>query len=92
MGKLFDFYQTKIEQKFRKNGRNFRKYEVINVVKSTSKSVKILNEIRLFSFVHFCEVCLMKISLETQGILAKFVHNYDVKQVKKFRRSNVSRF
>ena len=57
MEKSYDFYPTKKEQKFSKNGQNF--------CKSTSKFANILNEICLVSFVHFCEFCSTKISLET---------------------------
>ena len=47
-----------IEQKFREN-------EIEDVVESISKFPKILNEIRLVSFVHFYKFCSTKILLET---------------------------
>ena len=50
------FYRTKIEQKFRKNGRNFRENEVENFVESISK------------FFHFHEFHSTKISLETLSV------------------------
>ena len=38
------FYRTKIESKFKENGRNFCEIEVENFVEITSKFAKILNE------------------------------------------------
>ena len=45
-----DFYRTKIERKFRENGRNFCENEVDNFNKNTSKFAKILNENERISF------------------------------------------
>ena len=45
--------------------RKFRENEVKNYVKSTSKFAKILNRNDRFSFFHFLEFRLTKISLET---------------------------
>ena len=39
-----DIYRTKIERKFRENGRNFRKNEIENFNENTSKFAKVWNE------------------------------------------------
>ena len=51
-GKKINFYQTKMEQKFRKSGQNFCKNEAENFFVRTSKFMKILMKLKKFrSFI-----------------------------------------